>query len=56
MHQGKELLVDSGDVYDRTFAGGRTGMFIFSQEMVFYSDMQYKCHGKSTRCEIKTSL
>lgn len=45
MHNGKDLLVDSGRIVDKTYAGGRMGMFIFSQEMVFYSDMEYKCNG-----------
>nr|XP_018666938.1 thrombospondin A isoform X1 [Ciona intestinalis] len=43
MYEGKDLLVDSGALYDKTFAGGRIGFFIFSQEMVFFSDMEYMC-------------
>ncbi|XP_038060094.1 uncharacterized protein LOC119731137 [Patiria miniata] len=37
------ILVDSGDLYDTTYAGGRLGVFVYNQPDVIWSDLSYKC-------------
>ncbi|XP_066589978.1 cartilage oligomeric matrix protein [Prorops nasuta] len=43
LYQGTRLVTDSGNVYDSTLKGGRLGVFCFSQEMIIWSDLLYKC-------------
>lgn len=40
---GPTMVADSGNVYDDTLKGGRIGVYCFSQEMIYWSDMIYKC-------------
>ena len=46
---GADTLVDSGDIYDTTYAGGRLGVFVFGQENVIWSKMKYQCASRLVR-------
>lgn len=40
------MVADSGNIYDSTLRGGRLGVFCFSQEMIIWSDLVYRCNGE----------
>lgn len=46
--EGENMVADSGNIYDSTLKGGKLGVFCFSQEMIIWSDLVYRCNGKST--------
>lgn len=48
--EGKEMVVDSGNIFDSTLKGGRLGVFCFSQEMIIWSDLVYRCNGELLLC------
>lgn len=41
---GENLVSDSGNIFDNTLKGGRLGVFCFSQEMIIWSDLVYRCN------------
>lgn len=42
--EGENMVADSGNVFDSTLKGGRLGVFCFSQEMIIWSDLVYRCN------------
>ncbi|XP_063830537.1 cartilage oligomeric matrix protein [Ostrinia nubilalis] len=46
IYENNRLVADSGNVYDNTLKGGRLGVFCFSQEMIIWSNLVYRCNDK----------
>ncbi|XP_049825220.1 cartilage oligomeric matrix protein [Aethina tumida] len=44
--EGEDKVADSGNIFDTTLNGGRLGVFCFSQEMIIWSDLVYRCNDK----------
>ncbi|XP_014275150.3 cartilage oligomeric matrix protein [Halyomorpha halys] len=42
--EGQHLVADSGNIYDSTLKGGRLGVLCFSQEMIIWADLVYRCN------------
>ncbi|XP_037910379.1 cartilage oligomeric matrix protein isoform X2 [Hermetia illucens] len=42
--EGENMVADSGNIFDNTLKGGRLGVFCFSQEMIIWSDLVYRCN------------
>ncbi|CAH0550359.1 unnamed protein product [Brassicogethes aeneus] len=42
--EGEHMVADSGNIFDDTLNGGRLGVFCFSQEMIIWSDLVYRCN------------
>ena len=42
-----QVVADSGPIRDFSHKGGRLGVFSFSQEGVIWSNLVYRCNGKS---------
>lgn len=42
--EGENMVADSGNIFDGTLKGGRLGVFCFSQEMIIWSDLIYRCN------------
>ncbi|XP_025602698.2 cartilage oligomeric matrix protein [Athalia rosae] len=44
IYEGQHMVADSGNIFDSTLQGGRLGVFCFSQEMIIWSDLVYRCN------------
>ncbi|XP_044263966.1 cartilage oligomeric matrix protein [Tribolium madens] len=44
IYEKDKKITDSGNIFDKTLHGGRLGVFCFSQEMVVWSDLAYRCN------------
>ncbi|KAK9873867.1 hypothetical protein WA026_002224 [Henosepilachna vigintioctopunctata] len=44
IYEGDKLITDSDNIFDSTLQGGRLGVFCFSQEMIIWSDLVYRCN------------
>ncbi|XP_069980586.1 cartilage oligomeric matrix protein isoform X3 [Penaeus vannamei] len=42
--EGENMVADSGNIFDSQLKGGRLGVFCFSQEMIIWSDLVYRCN------------
>lgn len=42
--EGQHLVADSGNIFDSTLKGGRLGVLCFSQEMIIWADLVYRCN------------
>ncbi|MEQ2162447.1 Thrombospondin-3a, partial [Goodea atripinnis] len=57
LFEGRDMVADSGVVIDTTMRGGRLGVFCFSQENIIWSNLRYRCNGKThTDCNLPCSL
>ncbi|XP_059173537.1 cartilage oligomeric matrix protein-like isoform X2 [Physella acuta] len=44
LFENMNLVADSKNIYDNTLKGGRLGVFCFSQEMIIWSNLVYRCN------------
>lgn len=47
--EGENMVADSDNIFDSTLKGGRLGVFCFSQEMIIWSDLVYRCNDNIPR-------
>jgi syndecan 4 len=44
-YKGRREFADTGYIHDNTFAGGRMGLYVFSQAQVVWTDLSYRANG-----------
>ena len=45
VYNATHLIVDTGELFDTTYRGGRLGVYGFSQGKVTYSNLETRCNG-----------
>lgn len=45
LYKGSHLEADSGNLFDFTIKGGRMGVYCFSQALITWSNLIYRCNG-----------
>ena len=56
VYKGRRELADSGYIHDNSFAGGRMGLYVFSQAEVIWTDLSYRANGMSLLKERSSEL
>lgn len=46
IYEGDRLVADSRNIFDSTLKGGSLGVLCFSQEMIIWSGLHYRCRGE----------
>ncbi|XP_053698401.1 cartilage oligomeric matrix protein-like [Sabethes cyaneus] len=46
LYQGTRLVADSGNILNYSIKGGRLGVYCFSQELITWSNLAYRCEDK----------
>ena len=52
MYEASTKLFDTGDIFDNGLAGGRVGVFTFSQERAIWSQLKYICKEEWTMFKV----
>ena len=58
MYNDEGMFTDTGCIYNKAIRGGRLGLYVFSQEKVIFSNLQYRSLGakeenKLAQCQAK---
>jgi hypothetical protein len=54
LENGDEIA--SGDIYDSEYQGGRFGVYVLSQHIVTFEDVNYTCPARSERAFCGTNI
>ena len=49
LYDVESLMVDSGDIYDTSYNGGRVGVYQFGQKTTLWSDLKVQCLSRENK-------